>query len=194
MIDGTDGKNRFMTAAAKHRSQLPTMWCKKCWYVLDGLPESRCPECGVEFDPTDASTFNANLASFRFTTKTTAATIVLLALFILVWARSYWVSDTVTRVYSIHRTWLVSRSGTVSLVRGLSITGLHPGWDIESIPSERIHLGPSLWNAMGFRIYWSPNYKELTFPHWSFVPVLALPVVIRLRRWNRVRRLRSDIG
>ena len=35
----------------------PTKYCLKCSYVLDGLPEQRCPECGREFDRNDASTF-----------------------------------------------------------------------------------------------------------------------------------------
>ncbi len=29
----------------------PTMYCRKCGYVLDGLDEHRCPECGRPFDP-----------------------------------------------------------------------------------------------------------------------------------------------
>ena len=29
----------------------PTMYCRACSYVLDGLTEHRCPECGRAFDP-----------------------------------------------------------------------------------------------------------------------------------------------
>jgi hypothetical protein len=36
----------------------PTMYCKGCGYVLDGLPENRCPECGREFDPNIPGTFS----------------------------------------------------------------------------------------------------------------------------------------
>jgi Leucine-rich repeat (LRR) protein len=35
----------------------PTIWCQKCGYVLDGLSENRCPECGREFDPAKRRTF-----------------------------------------------------------------------------------------------------------------------------------------
>lgn len=35
----------------------PTMYCKHCWYVLDGLPTHRCPECGVPFDPAKRRTY-----------------------------------------------------------------------------------------------------------------------------------------
>ena len=35
----------------------PTMWCRQCWYILDGLDESRCPECGRPFDPMDPRTY-----------------------------------------------------------------------------------------------------------------------------------------
>ena len=31
--------------------------CRKCEYDLRDLPESRCPECGTEFDLTDPSTY-----------------------------------------------------------------------------------------------------------------------------------------
>jgi hypothetical protein len=33
------------------------MYCRRCQYVLDGLPENRCPECGTGFDPDNAATF-----------------------------------------------------------------------------------------------------------------------------------------
>jgi hypothetical protein len=36
----------------------PTMYCRDCGYVLDGLPQPRCPECGREFDPHDPRTFS----------------------------------------------------------------------------------------------------------------------------------------
>jgi hypothetical protein len=36
---------------------MPTMFCRQCNYVLDGLPENRCPECGREFDPAQPATF-----------------------------------------------------------------------------------------------------------------------------------------
>jgi len=35
----------------------PSMYCRQCQYVLDGLPDNRCPECGTEFEPTDPATF-----------------------------------------------------------------------------------------------------------------------------------------
>ncbi len=31
--------------------------CLGCGYILDGLPEPRCPECGRGFDPNDALTY-----------------------------------------------------------------------------------------------------------------------------------------
>jgi hypothetical protein len=32
-------------------------YCRKCSYILDGLPENRCPECGQPFDPGNPRTF-----------------------------------------------------------------------------------------------------------------------------------------
>ena len=34
-----------------------TMYCRTCSYVLDGLPECRCPECGQGFDPARRDTY-----------------------------------------------------------------------------------------------------------------------------------------
>ncbi len=31
--------------------------CLNCGYILDGLPENRCPECGRPFDPEDPDSF-----------------------------------------------------------------------------------------------------------------------------------------
>ncbi|MCP4590613.1 MAG: hypothetical protein GY842_07710 [bacterium] len=31
--------------------------CLNCSYIIDGLPEHRCPECGAEFDPGDPTTY-----------------------------------------------------------------------------------------------------------------------------------------
>lgn len=35
------------------------MWCLGCGYELVGQEDPRCPECGREFDPDDASTFRS---------------------------------------------------------------------------------------------------------------------------------------
>ena len=31
--------------------------CLGCGYLLEGLPENRCPECGLEFDPDNPDSF-----------------------------------------------------------------------------------------------------------------------------------------
>lgn len=35
----------------------PSIYCRRCDYALDGLPDPRCPECGSAFDPADPTTF-----------------------------------------------------------------------------------------------------------------------------------------
>ncbi len=35
----------------------PSMYCLKCSYPLEGLSSSRCPECGLAFDPVDVRSF-----------------------------------------------------------------------------------------------------------------------------------------
>ncbi|UCE60312.1 MAG: hypothetical protein JSU63_00910 [Phycisphaerales bacterium] len=39
-----------------------TAACKTCGYLLRGLCEPRCPECGKPFDPDDPKTYNARPA------------------------------------------------------------------------------------------------------------------------------------
>ena len=39
--------------------------CLDCGYILDHLPESRCPECGRGFDPDDPKTYFTSLRSGR---------------------------------------------------------------------------------------------------------------------------------
>jgi len=39
--------------------------CLNCGYILDGLPESRCPECGRGFDPGDPATYLTKRESGR---------------------------------------------------------------------------------------------------------------------------------
>lgn len=35
----------------------PRRYCLGCGYYLDGLPRTRCPECGREFNPDDRKTY-----------------------------------------------------------------------------------------------------------------------------------------
>lgn len=39
--------------------------CLGCRYVLDWLPENRCPECGRRFDPEDPTTFISGHQTIR---------------------------------------------------------------------------------------------------------------------------------
>ncbi len=64
----------------------PTKYCLACSYVLDGLPENRCPECGRMFHHGDAHTFG-----LRAKIKNNGVPVVLmyllpLTLSIAVWA------------------------------------------------------------------------------------------------------------
>lgn len=43
----------------------PGMYCRKCWYVLDGLTERRCPECGRPFDPLRRGTYRKKPKGWR---------------------------------------------------------------------------------------------------------------------------------
>jgi len=45
------------------RGSTPHMRCLGCGYILDGLPENRCPECGRGFDPEDPKTYAASSRS-----------------------------------------------------------------------------------------------------------------------------------
>jgi hypothetical protein len=39
--------------------------CLACGYILDGLPEPRCPECGRAFDPARPETYQSRCKSGR---------------------------------------------------------------------------------------------------------------------------------
>lgn len=39
--------------------------CLGCGYILNGLPENRCPECGRSFDPDDPETYLCDQADGR---------------------------------------------------------------------------------------------------------------------------------
>jgi hypothetical protein len=39
--------------------------CLGCGYILDGLPENRCPECGRPFDPNKPTTYVTRIESGR---------------------------------------------------------------------------------------------------------------------------------
>ncbi|MBU0639869.1 MAG: hypothetical protein KKB50_13455 [Planctomycetes bacterium] len=48
--------------------------CLGCGYILEGLPENRCPECGRPFDPDDRQTYDPyGLAGNVFTQTATLA-------------------------------------------------------------------------------------------------------------------------
>jgi len=40
-----------------HTDPTPHKRCLDCGYILDGLPENRCPECRRSFDPQDPTTY-----------------------------------------------------------------------------------------------------------------------------------------
>jgi Leucine-rich repeat (LRR) protein len=42
------------------------MYCRKCGYVLNGLPEPRCPECGQAFDPARRRTYRTRTRRERW--------------------------------------------------------------------------------------------------------------------------------
>ncbi|MGD8453870.1 MAG: hypothetical protein PVJ57_18805 [Phycisphaerae bacterium] len=44
--------------------------CLGCGYILDHLPENRCPECGRAFDPDDPETFAHQVVDGRLALRT----------------------------------------------------------------------------------------------------------------------------
>jgi hypothetical protein len=65
----------------------PTIYCKKCRYVLDGLSENRCPECGSPFNPLDIRSYATNprspinLAFRRYSLPVVAVLVVAIVIF-----------------------------------------------------------------------------------------------------------------
>ncbi|MEW6197355.1 MAG: hypothetical protein AB1601_01640 [Planctomycetota bacterium] len=53
--------------------------CLGCGYILQGLPENRCPECGRTFDPRDQRTYyTTRVSGRRYLAVTTAGLVGLL--------------------------------------------------------------------------------------------------------------------
>jgi hypothetical protein len=62
------------------------MYCRRCKYPLGALFESRCPECGRDFDPNDPRTFISDpppWAGQQFKARSTEFWLVMLALLAL---------------------------------------------------------------------------------------------------------------
>jgi len=55
----------------------PSMYCRNCWYILDGLSEHRCPECGRPFDPDNRRTYHTRPRA-RWWWRTLARTAIVL--------------------------------------------------------------------------------------------------------------------
>ena len=59
----------------------PSIYCRKCGYILHGLLNQTCPECGRAFDPNDPSTYSSYQWPCAFARLPLAVTI-LVAIFI----------------------------------------------------------------------------------------------------------------
>ncbi len=70
----------------------PHKYCLKCSYILDRLPENRCPECGRKFSPNDPRTFRS-----RPVTRNRAGVIVLMYLIPLVLSLGFWATADSTK-------------------------------------------------------------------------------------------------
>lgn len=51
----------------------PQRFCIHCTYLLAGLPDPRCPECGMHFDPDDARTWSTGASDYRRITPIAAS-------------------------------------------------------------------------------------------------------------------------
>ncbi|MDM8005830.1 MAG: hypothetical protein QUV05_06730 [Phycisphaerae bacterium] len=63
-----------------------TMYCRGCWYALDGVAEDRCPECGRPFNPADRRTYRTKSRREWWSSlrrRFTAAFLVLLVFLLL---------------------------------------------------------------------------------------------------------------
>ncbi len=56
-MDASPSDSQDLPSAAELLHLPPDARCYKCNYLLHGLTEPRCPECGLPFDPTDPLTY-----------------------------------------------------------------------------------------------------------------------------------------
>lgn len=80
--------------AEKAMSLDPEKYCRDCGYVLNGLSENRCPECGRPFDPEDAKSY---LRHRRRIGRTAVCAALLVAALIALGASCYYGLQTFER-------------------------------------------------------------------------------------------------
>lgn len=77
------------------------MYCKDCRYDLRGLEADRCPECGREFDPADARTYDRFSSRIRgLVAPGIGARATIAFLVLLIWSMTVIIPGSITGVLS----------------------------------------------------------------------------------------------
>ena len=104
------------------RGSTPHRRCLGCGYVLDGLPENRCPECGRGFDPADPDTFATSIASglpLLASSLGALVVVVLGPLTFLLWPFGGWPPLQTMLIGIVPFGWLLSASSLSGCVHAL---------------------------------------------------------------------------
>jgi hypothetical protein len=133
--------------------------CLGCNYLLRGLPENRCPECGREFDPNDPRTMN--LGS------------------VIGAAARWWLSPPGWPLFA------AASAAAIILLYSYHAPGRYFGpWISGSCLELLILLWWGLRLAVGLGIAW--YYRQLEFRNlrkwgrWGVVPIVAVTTVVLL--------------
>jgi len=106
-----------------------SIYCRSCWYTLDGLTDRRCPECGRRFDPADRRTYRTKPRRHWWVTVTRRIGLFLAAVLMVLAVVYFW---TYSRYASEQRAILgIERAG--GLVTSKSIA---PDWFLARLPAR----------------------------------------------------------
>ncbi|NLE59706.1 MAG: hypothetical protein GX616_15205 [Planctomycetes bacterium] len=166
----------------------PTMACRACGYVLDGLPLSRCPECSQAFDPQDRSTFVVIGPGLQVSGWQRLRRIGLLTGFLLVFSLGYYWSTEGTTVANDRSSrervvrigvpvpWLTWSSATDPSLTATSPWGFRPGLDLSWL---RLGLSFSCLAVLAFVLDWLTRFIRRRFPLWRPQPTRpTLPTAV----------------
>jgi predicted RNA-binding Zn-ribbon protein involved in translation (DUF1610 family) len=103
-------------------------YCLRCGYALQGLQDARCPECGKEFDPRDATTFSSAPLRVRKMPLVLAMYLVPLTLSSLFWIR-----------FEVNWMGHVNPPSASTVVRTVSLQACGPfAWYVNSLETSLI--------------------------------------------------------
>lgn len=188
----------------EYQATAMSMYCRKCGYLLAGLSENRCPECGRTFDPAKRRTYLHGRHSWivrrwcrRIGLAMASVTLLAVVGLVSLWGYVYW---------EYHADWLAERKAMAALnaeVSGPSRGAEGPSRGTSTDPKQVLaHVEIPDWTPW---YYWLDDYLDrLCWPVSQFrIQVTQVMVcdgtdltdadLASLAAFKHVRRIYSDL-